>query len=198
MYFYHYFSKEIGPFHSISELPEEEAKKIWSNMIDHLEKMSGIDFKRNDDTMIVRRHEVRRIIESDMYQQFIGKDGIAERKYPYYMKLRNKEIPDKADIDFYLNGDFLKIPVEEFDLSTISFTYGDSMQFLDPAQFFNSVPSAEGKHWIKIYTYAEILEIIDKYGWQHDFGQGKPNFIEAQLWSEEQVKRYKYSLTNIK
>lgn len=59
MYFYHYFSKETGPFHSISELPEEEAKKIWNNMIDHLEKMSGIDFKRNDDIMIVHRHEVR-------------------------------------------------------------------------------------------------------------------------------------------
>ncbi len=53
----------------------------------------------------------------------------------------------------------------------------------------------EGKEYRKtVYTYDEILQIIDKYGlpqdWNDDGVHGPERYIEAHVWTDEPVRRY--------
>lgn len=81
-----------------------------------------------------------------------------------------------------------RIPVEEFDLRTVSFTYGDSMPtFSDRVN--------DGKEYRKkLYMYDEILSIIDKYGlpqdWNDDGKFGPERYIEAHIWSDKTIEKY--------
>ena len=184
MHLYHYFSKENGPFRSISDLPRERARAIWNEMIDHLEDTTQIDFKRDENKLIVHWHEIRQSIEADMRRQFAAKGGKTERLHPYYLVLSVDETPDKEMIAFYKAGDCLKIHVGELDMSTVSFTYCDSMQYITESWFDNET------YGIEVFTYGEILGIVDQYGWKSEKvnqQNGKPRFIEAQLWSDEQI-----------
>ena len=70
----------------------------------------------------------------------------------------------------------------DLDLSTVSFTYGDSHP-----TFSNRVN--DGKEYRKkLYTYDEILEIIKKYGlpqeWNPDGKYGPERYVEAHVWSD--------------
>ena len=90
----------------------------------------------------------------------------------------------------YENSDYIKIPVEEFDMNTLSFTYGDSMPTFSPT--IND--GREYRH--QLYTYKEILKIIDKYGlpqdWNDDGKYGPERYIEVHVWSDETVGRYRH------
>ncbi len=89
---------------------------------------------------------------------------------------------------WYEESRYIKIPVEEFDLRTVSFTYGDSMP-----TFSDSV--CDGKEYRKkVYMYDEILEIIKKYGmpqeWNDDGKYGPERYIEAHIWSDKVIQKY--------
>jgi hypothetical protein len=47
----------------------------------------------------------------------------------------------------------------------------------------------------KLYTYAEILKVIEKYGlpqaWNADDRFGPERYIEVQIWSDQTVGRYR-------
>ena len=182
LYLYHYFSKENGPFLSMSDLPAEEAKKIVENHDRVSAERDGREYIENESDF--HGQELRRLIEIEMRNKFAAKDGKILRKYPYYMILRNDDMSDGA---IYYD-DFIKIPVEEFDMSVVSFTYGDSTQNSDPGTF------SDKPYWNKVYTYDEILEIIKEYGWiteTNDWNWRIPCYIEAQLWSDTQIDKYK-------
>ena len=83
----------------------------------------------------------------------------------------------------------MKIPIEEFDKATLSFTYGDSMPTFSKAV-------NDGKEYRqKLYTYDEILKIIEKYGlpqdWNDDGKFGPESYVEVHVWSDETVGKYK-------
>lgn len=89
---------------------------------------------------------------------------------------------------WYENSSFIKIPIEKFDLRTISFTYGDShLTFSDRV--------TDGKEYRKkLYTYDEILEVIAKYGlpqdWNGDGKFGPERYVEVHIWSDEVIGEY--------
>lgn len=119
---------------------------------------------------------------------FIEKGGKPIRKAPHYMVV---ECCDWLN-SWFIEGDFIKIPIQEFDLNTISFTYGDMHPTFSPRV-------NDGKEYRKkIYTYTEILEIIKKYGlpqeWNADGKFGPERYIEAQIWSDETINKYKNML----
>ncbi len=60
-------------------------------------------------------------------------------------------------ISWYEQPDYIKIPVEEFDLSKISFTYGDSMPTFSPRV-------NDGSHGPERYFEAHVWsdEVIGK------------------------------------
>lgn len=54
----------------------------------------------------------------------------------------------------------------------------------------------DGKEYRKqLYTYDEILKIIDKYGlpqdWNDDGRYGPERYIEAHVWSDETIDKYR-------
>jgi len=185
IYLYHYFAKERGPFLSISDLPAEEAKKVIYNFQRDWAENEGREYVENESDF--GGQELRRLIEIEMRQKFSKKCGKILKKYPYYLILRNDDplMSDGADLrGLYKNGDLIKISVEEFDMSTVSFTYGDSTQNSDPGTF------SDKSYWNQVYTYDEIFEIIKKYGWitkGNNIGWRDPYYIEAQAWSEDSV-----------
>ena len=86
---------------------------------------------------------------------------------------------------WYEQGAYIKIPIEEFDVHKISFTYGDSMP-----TFSSKV--RDGKEYRKqVYTYEEILRMIEKYGlpqdWNDDGSRGPERYIEAHVWTNEPI-----------
>lgn len=91
---------------------------------------------------------------------------------------------------WFENCDFIKIPVEEFNIKTISFTYGDSMPAFSPT-------NNDGKEYRKkLYNLDEILKIIEKYGlpqdWNDDGEYGPERYIEAHIWSDERINKYRW------
>jgi len=120
-------------------------------------------------------------LESEIRNIFINKNGNVQRKYPYYLILSKDTTPDKSLLTFYNNGDYIIIPTEKIDMTTVSFTYGDSF-----VQYYH----AEDSKYELIYTFDEILEVVNENGWveknENDWG-----FVEAQLWSDTQINKYK-------
>lgn len=72
---------------------------------------------------------------------------------------------------------FHQISIKEFDLKTVSFTYGDSMPTFSPTIH----EEKEYRH--RLYTDEEILPIIEKHG--------PERYIEVHVWSDETIRNYR-------
>jgi len=177
VYLYHYFDKRTGPFKSLTTISKEEAQKI----IDRIkQERPNSQCAARHDKYVQFRHNCEAILR----REFAAKGGIMETLTPHYMVVEHSPWLST----WFEQCDFLKIPVEEFDLRTVSFTYGDSMP-----TFSDSVN--DGKEYRKkLYTYDEILQVIDKYGlpqdWNDDGAHGPERYIEVHVWSDETIKKY--------
>jgi len=129
--------------------------------------------------------EARYAYESILREEFIKKGGLIQRNVPYYMVIESCEWLSS----WFENSAYINIDIKEFDLNTISFTYGDSFPtFSDKVN--------DGKEYRKkLYLYDEILQIIKKYGypqnWNADGVYGPERYIEAHIWSDEVIGKYK-------
>ena len=90
--------------------------------------------------------------------------------------------------EWFENSAHIKIDIKEFDLKTVSFTYGDS----HPT--FSSRVNDGREYRKKLYTYEEILEVIKKYGlpqdWNNDGRNGPERYVEAHIWSDDVIRKY--------
>lgn len=177
MYLYHYYDKTIGPFKNLSDLSIEEANKVLQEIA--IEKPNVQCAKRNADYM-----QARVYYEDILRNEFKKKGGLISRKSPHYMVVEHSPWLST----WFENSSFIKIPIEEFDLRTISFTYGDSHPTF-------SERVNDGKEYRKkLYTYDEILKIIEKYGlpqdWNDDGKHGPERYIEAHIWSDDTINAY--------
>ncbi len=143
MYLYHYYDKTTGPFRNLSDLSIDEANQILQEIA--ITKPDVQCAKRQKDYMNARVY-----YEDILRNEFQKKGGVIQRKNPHYMVVEHSPWLS----GWFENSSYIKIPIEEFDLRTISFTYGDSHP-----TFSNRVN--DGKEYRKkLYTYDEILEII--------------------------------------
>ena len=177
MYLYHFYDKRSGPFKSLTSIEPEEAKRIMQQM--KAERPDSQCAQRHDQYV-----EFRRNCEAILRREFAAKGGVMERNSPHYMVVEYSPWLST----WYEQSELLKIPVEEFDTRTLSFTYGDSMPTFSPKV-------NDGKEYRKkLYTYEEIMQIIDKYGlpqdWNDDGKYGPERYIEVHVWSDETIKRY--------
>ena len=177
MFLYHYYDKRSGPFRSVTAVPLAEGIDVLRRI--SLERPESMCAKRNPDYI-----EKRLRCEALLREEFLKKGGIVEIDSPYYMVVEHSPWLST----WYEQGDFIKIPIEEFDVRKISFTYGDSMPTFSPLV-------NDGKEYRKtVYTYDEILQIIDKYGlpqdWNDDGAHGPERYIEAHVWTDEPIGRY--------
>lgn len=177
MYLYHYYDKTIGPFKNLSDLSTEEANRVLQEIA--ITKPNVQCAKRQDDYM-----QARLYYENILRNEFQKKGGLIYRHVPHYMVVEHSPWLST----WYENSTFIKIPIEKFDLRTISFTYGDSHPtFSDRIN--------DGKEYRKkLYTYEEILKIIEKYGlpqnWNDDGKYGPERYIEAHIWSDDVINEY--------
>ncbi len=177
MYLYHYFDKRTGPFKSLTSVSKEEAQKVMEQI---KQERPNSQCASRHDKYVQYRHNCEAILR----REFAAKGGIMEIENPHYMVVEHSPWLST----WFEQCDFLKIPVEEFDLRTVSFTYGDSMP-----TFSDSVN--DGKEYRKkLYTYDEILQVIEKYGlpqdWNDDGAHGPERYIEVHVWSDETIKKY--------
>lgn len=177
MFLYHYYDKNIGPFRNLSDLPVEDANRVLKDI--EINKPNAHCAKRNSDYM-----QMRLYYENILREEFIKKGGIIRRQVPHYMVIGH--CPWLST--WYENSAYIKISVEEFDLKTISFTYGDSHPTF-------SERINDGKEYRKkLYTYDEILGVIEKYGypqeWNADGKYGLERYIEVHIWDDEVINKY--------
>ena len=178
MYLFHYYEKGKQPFLNLSDLSDEEAVQLHTKLTAENEIFALRD--ANGQYMAQRR-----IVEKRAYSAFVKKGGKPQRTAPHYMVLAEKEL-DECKTWWHDYG-VVKIPIDEFDKNTISFTYGDSFPTFKP--IFEEEPE------YNLYLYDEILEIIKKRGMPPTRNENMswldPSYIEAQVWSDETINRWK-------
>jgi len=179
MYLYHYFDKTIGAFVNLSDVPIDEANNILNEI---RKSRPNVQSAKRHDEYMKDRHFYEEIIRTE----FIKKGGIIKRNFPHYMVIEHSPWLST----WFENCDYIKIPINEFDLKTVSFTYGDSHPVFSPR--VNKMDDKEYRR--KLYTYDEILEIIEKYElpqkWNNDGVYGPERYIEAHIWSDETINNY--------
>ena len=177
MYLYHYYESTGLPFANLSDLSVNEANAV-------LNKIK----KDKPNSQHAQRHEkyveYRRNCESILRSRFIEKGGVIKKNVPYYMTIEHSPWLST----WFENSAFIKIPIEEFDIKTLSFTYGDSMP-----TFSQAIVNKKEYH-NQLYTYDEILKIIDKYGlpqnWNDDGKYGYERYIEVHIWNDFPINKY--------
>lgn len=178
MYLYHYYDKTIGPFVNLSDIPSYEAKSILKKI---KETKPNTQSALRDLEYIEHRHTCEQIVKTE----FMKKGGIIKRKAPHYMVIEHSQWLST----WFENCNFIKIPIDDFDLNTISFTYGDSMPTFCPQKI------SDKEYFHKVYTYKEILKLIEKYGlpqdWNNEGKYGYERYIEAHIWSDETISKYR-------
>lgn len=126
-----------------------------------------------------KRHELEELARNI----FISKGGRPLRKAPHYMVVGECEWLKT----WYTEGDCVKIHISEFKLDTVSFTYGDLFPTFSPRVNDNK------EYRKNVYTYSEIIEIINRYGlpqeWNRDGKFGPERYVEVQVWDDEPIKR---------
>ena len=115
MFLYHYFDKDIGPFKNISELSEQDAENVMRKLA--LEKEKAFCNQRSPEYFKMRKY-----YEEILRNEFQKKGGKIERLVPHYMVVEECGFLES----WYVNSSSIKIDINEFDISTLSFTYGDS------------------------------------------------------------------------
>ena len=178
IYLYHYYDKSVGPFVNLSDLPFGEAKAVLEKI--KREKPGAQSAQRWPEYMDARLH-----YEEILRTEFAKKGGIIRRQAPHYMVVGHSPWLST----WHENSAFVRIPIEEFDLRTVSFTYGDSHPTFSPRV------TDDREYRKKLYLYDEILEIIAKYGlpqdWNDDGKFGPERYVEAHIWSDETIDRYR-------
>lgn len=174
-YLYHYYEKSRGPFANLSDLSEAQADEV----LESIRKQNDVMASRRDQGYLVRRRE----LEGLARELFISKGGKPVRKAPHYMVVG----PCDWLRDWYKESAFVQITISQFKLDTLSFSYGDLFPTFSPRV-------NDGKEYRRqIYTYQEILALIQKYGlpqeWNRDGTHGPERYIEVQVWDDGPLGR---------
>lgn len=181
----HYYEREQGPFKTLSDLSESEAKCV----------MLAIDKKgtadRRDFTNLEYLNQ-RKEAESWLRKEFIRKGGKPVREHPHYLVINSCNWLR----EWFRVPAEVSIPLSKFDPAIVSFTYPDSMVSLQLSQKRND-PSWEPhmRPWHgQVFTLQEITEAIKEYGlpdeelFRSDKAYKFEAYIEAQVWSDEPLK----------
>ncbi|SYX83302.1 hypothetical protein [Paenibacillus alvei] len=176
----HYYEVARGPFHNLSALSIEEADSILSEL---RENGRGFASKRSEDYM-----QIRRQLEKQARMMFVEQGGNPRTLYPHYMTLGQSHWL----LEWYEEGRELQIYIDDFDASTISFTYGD---------LFPTMRVEDGKPYRKkVYTRDTIQQVVEQFGWPQQWnshGQyGPERYIEVQIWDDRVIERYRNKWIN--
>lgn len=170
MLLYHYYEQSIGPMRSLSDLPMQEAKMVMDDI-----RARGNTYAASRFTgYLERRAELERIVR----KQFVEQGGNPQRNTPHYFVV--EECPWLET--WYSSAQHISIPIDVLDTGCVSFTYGDMFPtFSERVQ--------DGKEYRRrVYSYSEIITIIQRYGlpqvWNQTGTYGPERYFEAQVWCD--------------
>jgi hypothetical protein len=170
----HYYEAANGPFRNLSDLPLEEAEQRQDQL-----RTAGVSFagRRAADYLTIRK-----MLEEQVRQEFIARGGKPQRLRPHYMILGACPWVQS----WYQDGRELRIPLANFDPSSVSFTYGDT---------FPAMRYEDGKPYRKqVYTLADLPAVVSEYGlpqeWTCTGTLGPDRYIEAQVWDDLPLKPF--------
>ncbi len=174
----HYYDRADRPFQSLSALSDRDALKIISN----LQQRNGLVYRRfkNPENYLKFRRET----ETWLRNEFIDKGGKPASSYPCYFVI-NRSI--WIETGYAGNFNKLEIPISDFDLQQISFTYPDSM-----VSYWLKTQTDKNYHQSeyhgRVFLLDEILKLINRLGipdreWQTQSHRKYDLFIEAQVWN---------------
>lgn len=177
-YLTRYYQKGEYPFMSLNDLPFKEANKVKQA---HCLK-NGIGLFYAQDDYLIHRREIERWI----YQELRRLGGRPEIGVPVYMTLGESPKGEfDIRIDLQKNGEEIRIPLQEIDLSAVSFTYPDSMyEFIVDAD--GNIISGGRTNTPKVYRYEDLPSVIQKYRIYDEYRFN----IEAQVWNREMLYKY--------
>lgn len=173
----HYYHRDDKPFQILSELAEEEALSVISNLRDR----TGAVYDRfsNPKKYLQRRQEA----ESWVRQEFIKKGGQPISLYPHYFVVERAVWIEEG---FNGQSNSVQIPLSAFSPEQVSFTYPDSMisywlRNQTDKEFYRP------EYHCQVFVLSEICQIIDKFGipndeWRTNGAREWDLFIEAQVW----------------
>ena len=175
-----YYQSGVDPFISLNDLPFEQANKEKKK---HCEKNCIGDFYAEDDYLLHRRE-----IEKWIYNQLLLKGGNPSNTVPIYMCL-GESPKSKYDIrlDIQKNSLEIKIPLSVLDLTTITFTYPDSMYEFELDKN-NRIIGGKRTNTPTVYFYNELSVILKNYKDGNE--KNVDHYIEAQVWNREQLYKY--------
>ena len=110
--------------------------------------------------------------DKKLRDMFISHGGKPTRTTPVYMMLGEHKQWESA----YENLAVIKIPLEEFDRLSVSFTYGDSFAIFNPSLF------GKEEYWNRLYF---VDEIKDSHINHH------LKYVEAHVWSDDVLDKYR-------
>jgi len=183
---YYYYEKTCEPFRTITSLPFEEALIVYRAWrADN--PNSGVT---TPEWYLKRRYEMEKTVRS----KFIAIGGKPIHTAPVYFTLGK----NKGMETWYNNPACIKIPINEFDLNTVSFTYGDMFPV------FNPTLNTGEEWWEQVYNYDSILRLINKHGFPEDpeynmkkciFPKDKNigcylKYVEAHVWDDAILNKY--------
>ncbi|WP_203457188.1 hypothetical protein [Paenibacillus tepidiphilus] len=173
VYLYHYYESSRGPFRNLSELDPGEASQVLESIRQGGEVMAA----RRPEGYMERRRELETMARS----LFIAKGGKPQRTVPHYMVVGACEWLGS----WYKEPASVRKRISDFPPDTLSFTYGDMFPTFSPR--VQDLREYRGQ----LYTYKEILQLIDKYGlpqeWNKDGSKGPERYIEVQVWADVKV-----------
>ena len=121
MYLYHYYDKRSGPFRSLTVLTQDEADSVLAKI--KQDRPSSLTAQRDAD-YISKRMNCERIVRKEAENKGI----LMDIPSPHYLVVENSPWLST----WFEEPGVIKIPIEEFDVRKISFTYGDSMPTFSP------------------------------------------------------------------
>ena len=173
-----YYQKDEYPFMSLNDLPLDEANRVKA---EYCRKNNIGKFYAQEDYLVHRKE-----IENWIYHQLLRLGGRPADTVPVYMML-GESPPGEHDIrgEIQQNAEEIKIPLEEIDLSAISFTYPDSMYEFTIDDKGNII-SAGRTNTPAVYTYDDLPAVVRKYRLYDNYRFN----VEAQVWDRAMLHRY--------
>ena len=176
-YFYHYYEKRSGPFMNLSDLSLDEAKLV----LNRIRRDKTVMASQRYDGYLERRRELELIARTI----FCEKGGTPQRSTPHYMVIGACDWLQT----WYQEGECLAIHHSAFSPDTVSFSYGDLFPTFSPRI------TDRKEYRSQVYTWQEILELIEKYGlpqeWNPDGRYGPERYIEVQVWDDAPLAQYR-------
>lgn len=177
MTLFHYFDKRTGPFQNLSDISIEQAKEVQARL---KAECPLCQCANRDENYMDRRKHYEDLVRN-IFDEMGGK---RTRDCPHYMVIEHCDWL----YSWYEEPAFIKIPIEKFDIKTLSFTYGD----MHPT--FSSIVNDGKEYRKKLYDYNGIIDVITRHGLpqEHDFAgeMGFPYYVEVQVWSDEVIEQY--------